>query len=120
MLFDAIKNNEAMQIHGNGEQTRDFTYVDDVVEATLLAALSGRAVGQVFNIGGGKSIAIGDLAKWVKKETGDLSKIRIVGGEASASSPKSMFSSIEKVQRFSWRPRRSIKKAVEEYVSGEI
>ena len=42
------------QIHGDGEQARDFTYIDDVVEANLLAARAGeRAWGQAVNIGGG-------------------------------------------------------------------
>ena len=40
-------------IHGDGEQTRDFTYVDDAVEATLLAADDPRAEGQVYNVGTG-------------------------------------------------------------------
>ena len=42
------------EVHGDGEQSRDFTYIDDVVEANLLSArASGEAHGKVFNIGGG-------------------------------------------------------------------
>jgi len=48
-------------IYGDGMQTRDFTYVDDIVDATLLAMESDEADGQVFNIGGGRQITIKDL-----------------------------------------------------------
>jgi UDP-glucose 4-epimerase len=49
-------------IHGDGNQTRDFTYIDDAVEATLLAATSDRAVGEVFNVGTGVETRVNDLA----------------------------------------------------------
>jgi UDP-glucose 4-epimerase len=50
-------------IHGDGSQTRDFTYIDDAVEATLLAATSDRAVGEVFNVGTGVETRVNDLAR---------------------------------------------------------
>jgi UDP-glucose 4-epimerase len=49
-------------IHGDGAQTRDFVFVEDVVQALLLAAETGEAVGDAFNIGGGAAITILDLA----------------------------------------------------------
>jgi UDP-glucose 4-epimerase len=45
-----------------GDQLRDFTYVDDVVDALLMAAVSRRADGQVFNLGGDAAISLKDLA----------------------------------------------------------
>lgn len=49
-------------IFGDGEQTRDFVYVEDVVEANLLALKSGKAVGKTFNIGTGVATSINRLA----------------------------------------------------------
>jgi UDP-glucose 4-epimerase len=49
-------------IHGDGEQTRDFVHVEDVVQAFILATEMEEAHGDVFNIGGGASISILDLA----------------------------------------------------------
>ena len=49
-------------IQGDGSHTRDFTYVSDVVEATILAAESEGLAGEVFNIGFGSRTAISDLA----------------------------------------------------------
>ena len=53
---------EPLAIHGDGEQTRDFTYIDDAVEATLLAATHPRAEGEVFNVGTGIETPVNDLA----------------------------------------------------------
>ncbi len=48
-------------IYGDGEQTRDFTYIDNVVDANWLAATHPRAVGEVFNIGCGSQISLNQL-----------------------------------------------------------
>ncbi len=53
------------EIHGDGQQTRDFTYVGDAVEATLLAALSAKAEGEVFNVGTGIETSVNTLAHLV-------------------------------------------------------
>jgi UDP-glucose 4-epimerase len=57
-------------IHGDGNQTRDFTYVDDAVSATLLAATSDRAVGEVFNVGTGLETRVNELATLLIRMTG--------------------------------------------------
>ncbi len=52
-------------IHGDGQQTRDFTFVEDAVEATLLAALSPKSEGEVFNVGTGVETSVEVLARAV-------------------------------------------------------
>lgn len=54
--------NKPLTIDGDGNQTRDFTYIDDVVTANILAATSKKATGNVYNVGGGKKISIDNLA----------------------------------------------------------
>lgn len=49
-------------IYGDGEQTRDFTYVDDIVEANVLAVKCGAGFG-VFNVGRGESVSINEMVK---------------------------------------------------------
>ena len=56
-IRSALKGEEIV-VFGDGEQTRDFTYVSDAVEANFLAAESEKAVGRVFNIGGGSRISV--------------------------------------------------------------
>ena len=63
-------------IFGDGEQTRDFVYVGDVVGANLLAATSDRAGrGEVFNVAQGGRITINELAQTIVRVTGSRSKI---------------------------------------------
>lgn len=69
---------EPLTVHGDGRQTRSFTYVADSVEATLLAADRPEAVGEVFNVGRAEEIAIADLAALVCKLTGSDSPVRYV------------------------------------------
>ena len=59
---EALFANRPPVIHGDGNQTRDFTYIDDAVEATLLAAVSERALGEVFNVGTGMETSVNQLA----------------------------------------------------------
>ena len=54
-------------IFGDGEQTRDFIYVSDVVQANISAAESGKSQGEVFNIGFGEETSINTLANLILK-----------------------------------------------------
>ena len=56
-----------LEIYGDGEQTRDFVFVDDNVRLTLKAFLNNKINGRPMNIGSGKSIRIRDLAGEIKK-----------------------------------------------------
>ena len=62
-------------VFGDGTQSRSFTYVGDVVRAMLGLIDEPRAVGQVFNIGNGQEITIGDLAARIKTLTQSASAI---------------------------------------------
>jgi UDP-glucose 4-epimerase len=64
-FFEAAMAGRAPVIHGDGEQTRDYTYVADAVEATLLAAVSPRAEGQVYNVGTGRETTVNKLASTI-------------------------------------------------------
>src|SRR4030067_2150419 len=54
-------------IPGGGRQSRDFVFVEDVVRANLLAAEMAEADGSVFNVAGGQSISIQDLAQALRR-----------------------------------------------------
>jgi UDP-glucose 4-epimerase len=58
-----IVEGQELQIFGDGRQIRDFNYVDDVVEALVLAAAAPAAEGQVYNLGGDEPINLLDLAE---------------------------------------------------------
>ncbi len=66
---------QPITVFGDGRQSRSFTYVGDVVRAVVALMDEPRAVGQVFNIGNGHEITIGDLAERIRTLTGSQSEI---------------------------------------------
>jgi UDP-glucose 4-epimerase len=63
---------EQPTIHGDGEQSRDFTYIDNAVEANLLActALAQKAAGQMFNVAAGRRVTLNETFKVLQELTG--------------------------------------------------
>lgn len=57
-FIQAALAGEPLEVHGDGTQSRDFTYIDNVVEANLLAAAAPEAAGEVFNIGCGNRVSL--------------------------------------------------------------
>lgn len=60
-FFKAAIHNKPITIYGDGQQTRDFTFIQDAVVANLIAATTPDAVGEVFNIGGGSRVVLTDV-----------------------------------------------------------
>ena len=69
-FFVSAYDGKPLQVHGDGQQTRDFTYIDDAVDATMLAAIQPRAEGEVFNIGTGIETSVNQLVALVGEATG--------------------------------------------------
>jgi UDP-glucose 4-epimerase len=75
-FIEFVMNNKPPVIFGDGGQTRDFIYVDDVVDANITAALNDNANGKIFNIAGGSGITINELAEMIIQLSGnDLSTL---------------------------------------------
>lgn len=70
LFVSAIAAGEPVTIHGDGEQSRDFTYVANVVDANLLAADAAEAAGTVLNIAAGGSETVGTLAETIGRLLG--------------------------------------------------
>lgn len=68
VFIDQALSGEDITVHGDGEQTRDFVYIDDIVQANLKAATTD-AVGEAYNIGTGESITIRELAELIQDIT---------------------------------------------------
>lgn len=60
-FFKAAIAQQPISIYGDGQQTRDFTFVSDVVAANLAAAVAPEAIGEVFNVGGGSRVVLLDI-----------------------------------------------------------
>jgi UDP-glucose 4-epimerase len=61
---------EPLEVHGDGTQSRDFTYIDNVVEANLLAARAPQAAGEVFNVGCGQRISLLTIIEILERSLG--------------------------------------------------
>ncbi|MBC8441453.1 MAG: GDP-mannose 4,6-dehydratase [Deltaproteobacteria bacterium] len=99
----ALKN-EPLTVYGDGNQTRTFTYVGDVVTALRRIMEQQSAVGQIFNIGGTREISILELAKLVVKVTGSTSEIKMIPYDQAYTRDfedmQRRVPSIEKIQKY--------------------
>jgi len=97
-----------MTIVGDGSQRRDFTYIDDVVRANILAAESSILGNKIYNIGTGESISINDLASLVGGETTHIEKRPAEVHETLADIRLT-------TEELGWFPRYTIKDKIDEY-----
>ena len=94
-----------LTIVGDGEQTRDFTYVSDAVEALIVAAESGRR-GEIYNVGSGRPVSVNEL-------------VRLLGSPPAVHVPKRpaepdcTWADITKIRRdLRWEPKVSFEEGV--------
>jgi UDP-glucose 4-epimerase len=72
----ATAQGDAITVYGDGEQTRDFTYVHDAVTATATAAVRG-VPGRVYNIGGGSRVSINQVFEMIARASGRTPRITV-------------------------------------------
>jgi UDP-glucuronate 4-epimerase len=77
----AALRREPLTIFGNGEQTRDFTFVADVVAATRAAAISPAARGRVYNVGGGSRVSVNEALEVIVSFAGRPLEVRHLESE---------------------------------------
>ncbi len=76
----AVLTNQPISLYGDGEQTRDFTFIADIVAATMAAGDRGRP-GAVYNIGGGSRVSINQVFEMIGRITGRTPDIRREGAQ---------------------------------------
>lgn len=102
-FFKAILEGEPLPIYGDGRQTRDFTFVNDIVEANLAALTKGRD-GQVYNIGGGHRETLDQIVPLFEQICGR--PIQITRTDAQKGDVLHTFARIEKArQDLGFKPR---------------
>ena len=109
----AIEDQE-IEVWGDGRQLRDLTYVDDVVEAFLLAAASDAADGEVFNVGGQQPISLRDLAELIVRVAGSGRVVyRAFPDERKRIDVGSVYLESGKIARaLGWQPRVDVAEGV--------
>jgi UDP-glucose 4-epimerase len=110
----SILNDKPITLYGDGTQTRDFTYVSDIIEANLKAADSGIS-GSVLNIGGGSRITVNELIREIEKNCNKSAKIQFVGQQKG--DVQDTLADIRKAElELGWMPRVPIRDGVRKYV----
>ena len=112
-FIDRITQGKRPIIYGDGEQTRDFTFVKDIVEANILVVESNDT--GVFNIGTGESITINQLAQLIAKLTGS-SNLKPIYQEPRSSDVRHSAACISKAKTFGYSLRYSLKEGLREII----
>jgi nucleoside-diphosphate-sugar epimerase len=111
MAFDrfirAALLDEPIRVYGSGRQIRDFTYVDDVVEANLRAAAADVPPGSVFNVSGGTSVSVNEVLDILSGIVGRSLHVEYMA--AVAGDVERTGGSADKIEAMlGWRPRVDI------------
>jgi len=102
---------EKLSVFGDGEQTRDYTFITDAVNATILAAVHPKAIGDVFNVGTGVETSVNQLADLVSMNTGEIEIENVAERDIDNIRRRSI--DIEKIhQRLGWSPKVTIQKGI--------
>jgi UDP-glucose 4-epimerase len=103
---------EPIEIFGDGNKTRDFTYIDDIVDATLLALEKDEGT---YNIGGGNRININELAKKIIHLTRSSSKI-VYGESMKGDAEHTLANNTKAKKEFGWNPEVDIDEGLKRFV----
>ena len=109
----AILNEEEIAVFGDGTQTRDFTFIDDVVEANVLAG-SSEIKGEVFNVGGGSRVSVNELIKRLEETTVKKARINYIGEQKG--DVRDTLADTGKISGMGWKPKVKIEEGLREFV----
>jgi len=104
----------APTLYEDGAAIRDYVNIDDVVEANIVALRNDRAVGRVFNVGGGKGITTREFADIVMRHFGS-SQPGVVSGEYRFGDTRHIVSDISALGALGWEPRHTPADSVAAY-----
>lgn len=111
----AVINGETISIYGDGNQTRDFTYVEDVVESNILASRM-HLVGEAFNIGGGSRLSVNELIAKIEKTAAKKTRLEYI--EKQRGDVKDTLADTGKArEKLRWQPKVRIEEGLERYIS---
>lgn len=102
IFIQKLLNNEQAIVNGNGRQTRDFVYVEDIVEANL--AVMGQEIQGTYNVGTGEETSINDLLRILVLHTNSTCK-EVHGPAKNGEQARSVIDSGKLRQEWSWEPK---------------
>ena len=105
-------NQKDITIYGSGNQTRDYTYVDDAVEAYSKLGLTPKIEGTVMNFGSGTEIQIKKLAKLIIEMCDSKSKLKFTKKLRSGETPRLLCDSSSSKKIVKWKPKISLEEGL--------
>ena len=112
-FFEKALKNEPILIHGDGEQTRDFTYVEDTAVATIEALTNPKSIGNIFNTGSGYEVSINHLAQKIISLVNSKSEIHHID-KRDIDNIRRRAVNIEHIRRvLRWSPSYTLEKGLE-------
>lgn len=111
IFITRVLRGENLLVYGDGNQTRDFIYVEECAKAIVEAALSDRVWGEVINIGSGKDISINELARLVAGENGSIQYIPHIHPQSEISKLVCDWSKAKRL--LNWKPQISLTEGIE-------
>jgi UDP-glucose 4-epimerase len=116
IFLNKLSDGERPVIFGDGEQTRDFVYVEDVVEANMLALNSAKAVGEAINIGTGVRHTINELVQRLQEKL-DKKRLKPIYKSSRQGDVRNSYASIEKAKRMlGYEPKFSLEEGINKLV----
>ena len=106
----------APTLYEDGEAVRDYVNIDDVVDANVLVLQDDRAVGRVFNVGGGVPVRTSEFSDVVMRQYGSSEPGRVTG-EYRFGDTRHILSDINALQELGWKPRRTPADSVAAYAA---
>jgi UDP-glucose 4-epimerase len=113
IFIQKLLNNEQAIVNGNGRQTRDFVYVEDVVEANL--AVMGQEIQGTYNVGTGEETSINDLLRILVRHTNSTCK-EVHGPAKNGEQTRSVIDSSKLRQELSWESRTELSEGLKRTV----
>jgi len=107
---------QAPTLYEDGEAIRDYVNIDDVVDANVLVLTADRAIGRVFNVGGGKAVTTREFADIVMRHYGSAEP-GVVTGEYRFGDTRHIFSDISALRALGWEPQRTPADSVAAYAA---
>ncbi|MBA4321041.1 MAG: hypothetical protein C0412_21840 [Flavobacterium sp.] len=101
---------EPLEVFGDGNQGRDFFYIEDCAEFVAKACFSDKAIGQVFNAGSGTEIKIKDLAKKIADNKVDIKFVEHHHSYAELTNMRADSSKAENI--LNWKPSTSLEQGI--------
>jgi len=117
-FIDLALRNEPLTIYGSGEQSRDFTYVSDMVEAFMLMGSRKEAIGQAVNFGNGRDYSVNFIAEKIRELS--KSKSKIVHVEKRLAEVQRLICDYGLAKKlFGWKPIVSIEEGLQRNIKWE-